>query len=587
MSNLNSAVAAARELARRQMDGLLMYRSIDPRLDPSFADQTGLFRSQSSECLIRGGNRSGKSINAAALTAAIARDMEITTWDGKKIDCRRKHQQGRELQIWIIGLKIDHFSTIHRLLFRAGVYKMIKDRETGSWRAWRPWEPDDYARIDEIKPAPPFIPASEVDPKSWTWESKSSRQFTHVHLPGKAEIWCFPSTAREPRQGEPVDVIWIDEAIEYPDHYTEWQMRVSDERGRIYWSSWPRKGNTALVELKDRAQEQKIELERGEREKADVEEFVFVFENNPFIPADEKRKRKEGMSEEEWRARNFGEFVTENSRIYPFFDKDVHCAVPYDSALDDPIAKILRQNNGIPPVDWTHELILDPGTTKPCLLLGAIPPTDLWTDNEPTLVIYRELYAGRKTAWDIAEQLFKWNPRAEFLFNRWIIDNQAGRRIPEGHRESIATNYSARFKEWEVSCLNPGPAAGFHIGNPEFPIRREMVENALRVGKSGYPRLRIVNENCPNTAYQLANNQLAMQGDFVLERANEREKNDCRVCVEYWIASNPTYVPPASRSSGGRNAWDDFGDFWKDMTSTEAPGSKSGGVIRIGPGAAA
>ena len=484
-----------------------------------------------------------------------------------------------------IGLKIEHFSTIHRLLFRPGVYKIIKDLETLKWRAWMPWIESDLNRRDECKPSWPLIPHSMVDPKSWSWESKSSRQFTHVTLPGKAEIWCFPSTARDPRQGEPVDVIWIDEAIEYPAHYQEWQMRISDERGRIFWSSWPRRGNPALVELKDRAQEQAEEISRGEREHADVEEFVYVFENNPFIPAEEKRKRKEGMTEEEWQARNYGEFLSDASKIYPFFDKNVHCAVPYDQNLDDEIAKVLRANNGIPPANWTHELVLDPGTTKPCVLMVAVPPPDLCEEDKPVFVIYREIYQGRMTAHDIALKIHEWTPDGA-TFNRWVIDNQAGRRIPEGFTESIATNYADRFKDLEISCQNPGPASGFHIGNPDFPTRRSKMDEAIRVQEStAMPSLRVVAEHCPSTVYQLTNNQLSVQGDFVLDRPNEREKNDCRVCVEYWIASNPKWVNPMERRSKAGSMIEDLRAYMDELTGRSE--QKKNKTINVGPGAAA
>lgn len=586
MASIANAVASAKELVRRQKDGLTMYRSLDPKLDPDFADQTGLFECQASEILIGGGNRAGKSINAAVMLASIARDIPVTTWDGRQIECRRPWQKGKELQIWIIGLKINHFSTIYRLLFRAGVYRIIQDDDTGLWRSWRPWEDADLERQNETKPSWPLIPNTQIDPKSWSYESAAKKEFTHVRIPGKAEIWCFPSSAREPRQGEAVDVIWIDEAIEFPEHYVEWQMRLSDRSGRIFWSSWPRRGNDALNSLKERSEEQAIELERGDRDSVDCAMFTYVFENNPFIPKDEKRKRKEGMSEEEWRARNFGEFLTDNSKIYPFFDKNIHCAIPYDSNLDDDVAKVLRANGGIPPANWTHELVLDPGTAKPCVLMAAIPPPELWVGTKPFYVIYREIYKGRMTAWEIAEQIFRWTPRG-VAFNRWVIDNQAGRRIPEGHRESIATNYELRFLENDIQCLNRGPSAGFHIGNPEFPIRREMVEHALKVGPSGYPQLRIVNEHCPQTAYQMANNQLAMQSDFVLERANEREKNDCRVCVEYWIASSPTHVPPESYRGEYKSPSSELKLFMEQLQSGPNTDSGKGKGIRIGPGAIA
>ncbi|MGA1707026.1 MAG: hypothetical protein ACO39X_08305, partial [Candidatus Nanopelagicaceae bacterium] len=255
-TQIDRARRAAAELVYRSRDGLDMFRALSPDMGDGFPDQVGLFKDKASECLVSGGNRSGKSMCAATLFASIARDKPITAWNGEKIETRLPHQKDRLLQMWVIGLKIEHFSTIYRLLFRSGVYKRIKDKDTGKWRAFQPWIEDDADRRDECRGSFPLIPPHEIDPKSMAFHSKAKNEITHVLLPGKAEIWCFPSTAKEPRQGEPVDVVWIDEAIENPDHYTEWLMRLADERGRIFWSSYQNKKNEKLIEIRDRAEEQ-------------------------------------------------------------------------------------------------------------------------------------------------------------------------------------------------------------------------------------------------------------------------------------------------------------------------------------------
>lgn len=571
------AALAANELTRRRQDGLSMMRIVDTHVSPGAPDQVAAFQSQSSEMLLRGGNRSSKSVTAAALVASIARDVPVMTYDGRLIETRRKHQKGRELQIWVIGLKIDHFATIHRLLFRAGVYKIIKDKDTQEWRAWRPWEQSDAEREDECKPSFPLIPRSMVDPKSWSWESKASRQMTHVRLPGLAEIWCFPSTAQEPRQGEPVDVIWIDEAIQYPAHYGEWQARLSDERGRIIWSSWPRKGNEALTALSERAQQQATEVADGDRDKADVEEYVFTFSGNPFIPADEKRKRLEGWSEEEAAARDRGEFAVGQFRIYPFFDETVHRAIPKSHELDDEIAKILRANGGVPPDDWTHEMIVDPGTAKPAALMCATPPPELWGGPNSVHIAYQEVYRKRMTAREMAAEVFRLK-KMENHFYRWIIDNQAARRQPEGFEQTIGQLYSEAFGEAGLSNTMFGTA--FVPGNPDFQIRRQMMEELLAIDKTtGRPRLRIVVENCPSLVKQLTTNELQVVKDQVTDR-EMRQADDVRYCCEYWVSCSPQWVPASEVRPRVKTSY----ELYKEWVAETFGSSKTGGDrVRIGP----
>ena len=58
--------------------------------------------------------------------AAIARDKPVYTLEGKQLDLRRPWQKGRPLCMWVIGYQLHHIGqTIHRLLFRPGLYKII------------------------------------------------------------------------------------------------------------------------------------------------------------------------------------------------------------------------------------------------------------------------------------------------------------------------------------------------------------------------------------------------------------------------------------------------------------------------------
>ncbi len=97
-NDLNLTVHQAEALverARRRVFALDIFRS-QPHQDP-------FFESMHREFLLRGGNRSGKSVCAGVLFGAIAMDAYITLSDGRKIRARRPHQVGRPLIMWVIG----------------------------------------------------------------------------------------------------------------------------------------------------------------------------------------------------------------------------------------------------------------------------------------------------------------------------------------------------------------------------------------------------------------------------------------------------------------------------------------------------
>ncbi len=87
------------------------------------------------------------------------------------------------------------------------------------------------------------------------------------------------------------------------------------------------------------------------------------------------------MTEEARRARDKGEYLTDLLRAYPLFDKARH-SVKITTDIDsiekeDAISRELSKTDGIPPREWTRELILDPGTAHPqsCLEQYLHPTT--------------------------------------------------------------------------------------------------------------------------------------------------------------------------------------------------------------------
>lgn len=480
-------------------------------------------------------HNSGKSTAAAVKFAAVARDKPVYGPDGEPIEQRLSHQKNRPLLMWVIGLSWEHVgSTIWRLLFKPGLYKIIRDRAdgTGPWRAFDPVK--DAGREMECRGSFPLIPISEVKCglKGVGWENAKERQFSHMELLNGTVIKAYASTG-EVKQGDPVDYIWPDERIAIPGHYAEWQARLSDTKGRIVWSTMPREDNGAMMLVSRRAAEQREEVDNGDRDKADVEELRLVFSDNPYIDDDEKRKRLEGWSDEDRRRRDLGEYVTDSILIYPQFNRSLHRAIYELPEQDDPISKILRERNGEPPEDWTRELILDPGTAKPGVLFCAIPPPSLWVAGDPYYIPYDEIYERRIDARQLAARVKV--KMGDYLFERFIVDGQAARQKPMGFSSTIGQNYTAAFAEAGLTCRMTGSI--FIPGDPEFTTRKLLVDKSLSVRISGRPQLRIVTERCPNLVAQLERNIRKSRKDpegftIVEEKPLEGQFDDIRACFD-------------------------------------------------------
>lgn len=570
------AYRAAAELARRSNDGVEMFRPLP--------HQERVFTSKVTELLVRGGNRSGKSTTAAVLFAAAARDKKITLRDGRRLYARLPWQRRRPLLMWVVGEQWQHIGdTIWRMLFKPGLYKIIRDDETG---LWRPFLPEcDADREKDAKPSFPLIPLSEVKGglNGIGWKSRKHRWFDMIELTNGTIIRAFASTG-EVKQGDPVDWIWIDEEIQIVAHYAEWQARLSDQKGRIVWSSLSR-SNPALLSLTRRAQEQSMEVYKGQRKRADVSEIVLTFSDNPYIDEDEKRKRLEGWDEENRRMRDRGEYVIGNMKVYPNFSRSYHCAIMDDEERDDELSRILRQRNGNPPENWTRWLILDPGTAKPGVLFCAIPPPELWRNGEPYYIVYGELYEPRLIASEVARKSAARSHGQ--VFHEFVIDGQAARQTPMGFNRTIGQEYTRAFEKHGLSSVETG--CSFVPGDPNFATRSQQVESAMAYRACGTPQLRIVVAKCTDLVHQLESNLKKVErgpnGEtIVLDKPAKGQKDDLRNCLEYWLSRRPTYVEPpradVNLGGPGMKAY----EFIRGLFSHDDDRQK---VVHVGPGHAA
>jgi hypothetical protein len=513
--------------------------------------QEPFFRNWARQHLLRGGNRSGKSTCAATMFASVALDIPVTLSDGSQLSMRKPWQKGKCLRMWVIGFDLRHIGeTIHRLLFREGLFKIIKDKETGRYRAYRPWDPEDSSRESEVKDSAPLIPKRYIKPNSWDWENKKNREFKRVTISHPvtgedlAEIYAYSSKS-DPKAGDPVDFIWIDESIDNADHYKEWRARLFDLRGSLIWSSWPAVNNDALASLTEEALKQSV------KPNPLVRETVITLSANKSL-SEEVRSEALGMftTDEEKRARDSGEYVTDMLRMYPLYDEFIHQAV-IDGDPDE-VSSILRGSNGTPPADWTIELALDPGTSHPGVLFGAIPPYHIGRGRAN--VVYDVLYPDRHDATQLAKLV------AEKLggrkINRAIIDWSAGRQTSMGHSVTNDENYRRAFAAAGVQ-LESGDFY-FTRGSNNVGGRIGIVQEWMHMDPRGLPPLRIVRGNCAKLCDQLRKyKKSCVNNDVKDDRPAPGQQIDLAVALEYWAASNPQYVQPKydTKQSGKASDW--------------------------------
>lgn len=556
---------AAKELINRRCETMRIFRSRE--------DQEEFFRCTAKEVLARGGNRSGKSTISAVRFAAIATNRPVITESGERIDCRLPHQKGRKLRMWCIGYQENHIGqTLYRLLFKSGLIKIIRDAETQEWRAFRPWEESDLARIREVKLSPPLIPNRYIKPGSWAFKHRGNNVFTKVETwdpetkQDLAEIYAFSSTG-EPKAGDPVDEIWIDEHIEYAKHYAEWQARLIDYDGRILWSSWPRTTNDALLKLTERAKE------CIDDEVPQVKEFVFTMSGNPYLPQKAKDEALAGWDDTQRKTRDRGEYETDELLLYPNFSRKLSSAITDRDVKEDFLSEILRSRGGEPPDDWTRELVLDPGTASPAVLFCAIPPEEYGDFR----LAYDEIYIPRLTADGLAEKvLLKVQGRH---FHRFIIDGNAARQSPMSFGITILQNYTDAFERLGIRSEQTGP--GFTFGSNDIASRVMQLQSWMTIRADGTTKLRIVTKRCPFLVRQLETLFKKKDGDVITDKPASGQKHDLSDCLEYWASRSPQYVKPPEIKSTASPAYRYFMEKRQKRESGE-----SHQPIHIGAGAA-
>jgi hypothetical protein len=524
------------EQRRRQKEALRVFRPL--------ATQDPFILSRAPENIIRGGKRSGKSVTAATVFASAVTGIPIIGRDEQPMP-RHFNEPSSRFLAWVIGWDQRHLGqTIHRLLFEPGLFYVIWDEKLQRYRTWNPADPVDQSLKDKREMAEPLIPERLIDMDSWSWENKAEKVFSRVNLKNGVTIAAFPSTARQAKQGDAVDVIWIDEDICYPQHIKEYQDRLGDKGGRIIWSVWPHSTNEALVNICRRAQEQEGQ------ENPYATEVVIRMSDNPFITTDEKRKSIHRMeTDEERRARDYGEFMFDLVRMYPTFSEHRHGIFDLNNPdeknrsgySEDPISQYWTANKKFP-VEWTRYLSMDPSHTRTACMVAVVPPEDFF--GLPVVIIEKEIVLLRHGADALAKYLA--SQVGGLLFESFIIDKHISRMTGVGFGETVLYQYEKAFLRYGLKSRVTGN--GFMPGCDQTDVRRSKLRDLLDPADDGPPLLRLVWSECPETLREFANFKKKVvdrdEGRTIIDDAANPKKFDCMAALEYLVAYEPLeYVP--------------------------------------------
>jgi hypothetical protein len=510
-----------REVIRRKSEALKLYEPLPL--------QQEFHQCRSRQRLVRGSNRSGKTVVCAI---EVARALT-----GQDPSGRMPAQDGR---CYAVGRDEKHVGEVmYRKLFRAGAFRMIRDLDSGEWRAYRPWVPADLERKAESKPCPPLIPRRYIAREAW--KSKSGNVPEKIVLTNGWEIDFFSSLGKPPR-GSDLDLVWFDEEIVDGDWHPEMLSRLLDRAGLLIWGATPQTGTDRLLELHLRCERELLEwAEKGMRpeDEPEAREFVVLLANNPHIGEKEKRELAESLDEADHAVRIGGEFAIQAAKIYPEFRQEVH-DLPYFDI----------------PHDWTRFAVTDPGRQVCAVLFAAVPPPGGElpppvgpVGDHPYVVVYDELYIRECSAELYGERMGD-RCRGQ-QFEAFLIDSHGSRYTETGSGKTVESQYAAALEKNGVACVRTG--SGFAWGSDDVMGGVEAVRSLLRIrAKPGFPTLFLCDaENrLPNFLWEINRYRYKRENGRPTDKPEDRGRVHLMACLRYLAAYDPRYVEP--RATGMR-----------------------------------
>jgi hypothetical protein len=524
------------ELRDRKLEALRLYRP-NPQ-------QEEIHKCTASEILVIGGNRSGKSL------CTFVEDARAVTGQ----DPYGKYPKENGILI-IIGRDWKHIGlVVYPYLFLRGAFKIIKDLNTGEWRAYDPV--GDKDRKKEAQPAPPLIPPRFI--KSRSWVLKSSNYIQQCTLINGWTIHFFSSEG-EPAQGYSANRIHVDEDLNDERHIPEAQARLADRKGCFCWSAMPHSSNNALLSLKERADAS----EQALGDKSIIRQFKLRFLDNPYIDDEEKRKNIErwaAAGEDVLRMRAEGDFITDSILCYPNFDMRIHGMERSELP------------NGQIPDTWAKYVVLDPGHAVTSIMFAAVPP------NEDFWLIYDQLYLRQANAVIVGSEFAK-KARGQH-FHAFIIDAHGGRLRDIGSGRLPVEQYTEQLMKLGIKSHTTG--SSFLAGCDDIPARMEATRIALHIRPQGTPILRVLRNSCPDLEREIKRYRKLVNyisgAAIVTDKPNTRGEVHMCQCLEYLCAYRPRYHQPPIQS----NEPDPWWVKWQKDRKKRL-GDEHGSYVFLGP----
>lgn len=509
-----------KEALLREMEALRLYQPLPI--------QREFHQCRARTRLLRGSNRSGKTLSAAVEVASAVLNRD-----------QYGRYPARDGRCYVVGRDEKHLGeVIYRKLFRPGAFRMIRDLGTGKWRSYRPWESSDAARKKESKPAPPLIPHRQI--QSLTWKSKGDNVPAKVTLQSGWEIDFFSSLGKPPR-GSDLDLVWLDEEIVESEWYPEMSSRLMDRGGRMIWGATPQAGTDRLYELHQKCEAgweawQKVSFHPDLE--PDHREFLILLADNPHIGAKEKADLEADLTEAEALVRIGGQFSIEASKVYPEFNPKAHALDYFD----------------IPP-HWTRYAVVDPGRQVCAVLFAAVPdpedafPFAVGEDGEAVmqqvgeddyLFLYDELYIQNCDAVAFADSMRQRCRDQEF--EAFICDLHGARITDIGYGQSVAQQYQAELAKRGVTSHATG--SGFLWGCDDPKARVEAVRTRLRVRKCGFPTVMAVSlhDKLPNLKWEIERYRYKRTNGIATDTPEDRGRVHLMACLGYLAAYGPKFV---------------------------------------------
>lgn len=468
---------------------------------------------------------------------------------------------------------------IHKFLFRAGSFKIIRDLETKEWRVFKPWSVEaggDAGREDEAKPAPPLIPPRYID--EMVWESRGDRVFSVCRLTTGWEIYALNS-AGDPSQAQGFDVnlYHIDEDTATVGWYEEAIGRTAIPKGLIRWTALPHSKNDDILGMVQRAEDE------SHMEKPTTVCIRASMFDNPYYPEESRQANLKiwaAHGEDVVRKRAYGEMVLDSKMMYPSFNKWTHDIVNRGKSEPTNAQRLWEMLNFAPAADWCLDLAVDPGYTIAAVAFIATPPPGIGNFR----IVFDELYISNCTARILAHKLKE--KIAGRQFQRFIIDAHGARLTDFGSGISPREQYE---REMELAGVKCNATSNYFInGSDNIKGREECLRTWLNIRSDGSPMLYVDVNRCPNLTRELERFKKKEQrigGQVViLDEANRNMPCHAIECVEYLAAHGVEYVAPRkSRVVNSLVSMIMKGRKEREMTRQMRSGGASQDSIVLGP----